>query len=255
MPPLKLNFKKKELKEAGLAKFDDMKLVTQCMKGDGNSKTSVLREYLAYKVYNEITEDCFRVQLLKITYKDIENGKTSKQWGFLIEDTAEMRNRLGATKSEQKRGFEKEAFNHACFYKTAVFQYMIGNSDWDISAGRNIKTVMKDGKVLAIPYDFDFSGLVDASYAMPNGNYEMSSVQERVYMGFKEDLVHLDATLEIFKAKQSDIINLVKDFKVLRMGDRRYVVNYLNSFYNNIETIEYQEKKIASAPKLVSKLD
>ena len=32
MPPLKLNFKKSELKEAGLAKFDDMKLVTQCMK-------------------------------------------------------------------------------------------------------------------------------------------------------------------------------------------------------------------------------
>ena len=29
MPPMKLNFKKGALKEAGLAKFDDMKLVTQ----------------------------------------------------------------------------------------------------------------------------------------------------------------------------------------------------------------------------------
>ncbi len=241
MPPLKLNFKKKELKEAGLAKFDDMKLVTQCMEED--SKTTVLKEYLAYKIYNEITDESFKVQLLKITYKDTKSGNSSKKWGFLIEDTAEMRNRLGAKKSEQERGLKKEAFHQNSLYKTAIFQYMIGNSDWDITACRNVKMITKEEQVLMIPYDFDFSGLVDAAYAMPNTNYEMSSIKDRIYMGFEEDLTNLDATLDFYKTKQSSIKELVKNFKTLRMGDRRNVINYLNSFYNKIDTIKYKTKK------------
>lgn len=255
MPPMKLNFKKKELKEAGLAKFDDMKLVTQCMKDDDDSKAAVLKEYLAYKIYNEITDESFKVQLLKITYKDTKSGNSTKQWGFLIEDTAQMRNRLGVEKAEQKRGLKKDAFNQTSLYQTAVFQYMIGNSDWNITACRNVKMVVEDGKTLMIPYDFDFSGLVDASYALSNANYEMSSVQDRIYMGFEDDLVSLDATLDFYKTKQSSIKELVKNFKVLRMGDRRVVLNYLNSFYDNIDTIEYRTKKAAATPELVSEID
>jgi len=101
MPPMKLNFKKGDLKEVGLSKFDDMKLVTQCMEEDEESGAAVLKEYLAYKLYNGITEESFRVQLLKVTYKDTETQSTSKQWGFLIEDTAQLRNRLDVKKSER----------------------------------------------------------------------------------------------------------------------------------------------------------
>ncbi len=255
MPPMKLNFKKKKLEEAGLAKFDDMKLVTQCMEGDENSKAAVLKEYLAYKIYNEVTPESFKVQLLKITYKDTNSGKKFNQWGFLIEDTAEMRNRLGVEKAAQKRSLKKEAFNQAAFYKTTVFQYMIGNSDWDIAACRNVKMVTKDGKVLVIPYDFDFSGLVDASYAMPNANYAMSSIQDRIYIGFEGDLAGLDTTLDFYKTKQSGIKELVKNFKLLRMVDRRKMINYLNSFYETIDVIEYGTKKAASTPELISEID
>ncbi len=255
MPPMKLNFKKKELKEAGLAKFDDMKLVTQCMEGDGDSKAAVLKEYLAYKIYNEITEESFKVQLLKITYVDTKNGSSTEQWGFLIEDTAQMRNRLDVKKADQERGLKKEAFNQTAFYKTAIFQYMIGNSDWDIIASRNVKMVVKDGKTIMIPYDFDFSGLVDASYALPNANYIMSSIQDRIYMGFEEDLTNLDTTLAFYKTKKANIKDLVKNFKVLRMGDRRSVINYLNSFYDTIDTIEYRAKKAAATSELVSRID
>ncbi len=255
MPPMKLNFKKKELKEAGLAKFDDMKLVTQCMEDDEYSKAAVLKEYLAYKIYNEVTVESFKVQLLKITYIDTNSGSSSKQWGFLIEDTAQMRNRLGAKKTEQERGLKREAFNQTAFYKTAIFQYMIGNSDWDVTASRNVKMIIKDGKTLMIPYDFDFSGLVDASYALPNANYVMTSVQDRIYMGFEEDLTNLDATLDFYKTKKGKIKELVKNFKVLRMGDRRNVINYLNGFYDTIDTIQYRAKKAAANSELVSGID
>ena len=44
-PPIKLNFKKSDLKAAGLATFDDMKLVTQCLEGDDTAKELLLKEY------------------------------------------------------------------------------------------------------------------------------------------------------------------------------------------------------------------
>ena len=66
LAPLKLNFKKSELKAAGLAKFDDMKLVTHCMSSKSDAKALLQKEYLAYRLYNELTENSYRVQLLKI---------------------------------------------------------------------------------------------------------------------------------------------------------------------------------------------
>ena len=84
VPPLKLNFKKSELEKAGLAKFDDLKLVPQCFTGQAAAKESLLKEYLAYKLYNEMSDYSYRVQLVRITYVDVSTGQKDKQWAFLI---------------------------------------------------------------------------------------------------------------------------------------------------------------------------
>ena len=254
MPPMKLNFKKAELKEAGLAKFDDMKLVTQCMEEAG-SKATILKEYLAYKLYNELTPASFKVQLLKITYIDTKTERTIKHWGFLIEDTAQMRNRLTAEKSEKKRGFLAKDFHSENFYLTALFQYMIGNSDWDMIMCRNVKMLNKNGKLLTIPYDFDFSGLVNASYATPNSNYGMTSIQERIYMGYEEDLEHLEATLDYLNTKKKALKSIVKEFKPLPTRDRRAVLTYLVSFFNTSHKIKYRAKKSLGAATVEAQID
>jgi len=255
MPPLKLNFKKSELKEAGLAKFDDMKLVTQCMENTEDNKETLLKEYLAYKLYNQVTEESFRVQLLKVTYKDTQTNSTTKQWGFLIEDTAQLRNRLGAEKSKTERGIAARDFHKSAFYKMTIFQYLIGNNDYDINAGRNLKVVIKDGQYLAIPYDFDFSGLVDASYAIPNPNYGLTSIQERNYMGFEEDLAHLDNTLDFFQSQKNTLKATIKGFKILKGKYRNEVSKYVESFFENIETITYRPKKTLIASKIEAQID
>lgn len=255
MPPLKLNFKKSELKEAGLAKFDDMKLVTQCMEDTDDSKEALLKEYLAYKLYNEVTEESFRVQLLKVTYKDTKTNSTTKQWGFLIEDTAQLRNRIGAVKSKVERGLAATDFNKTSFYKMTIFQYLIGNNDYDISSGRNLKVVIKEGKYVAIPYDFDFSGLVNASYAVPNPNYGLTSIQDRNYMGFEEDLAHLDNTLDFFQAQKKVFKSTVKSFKILKGKYRYEVSKYVESFFENIDTITYIQKKTLIAAKAEAQID
>ena len=69
-PPLKLKFSKDQLEAAGLSKHNDLKLVTHCMEADEYNESLIMKEYLAYKMYNELTPNSFRVQLVRITYQD-----------------------------------------------------------------------------------------------------------------------------------------------------------------------------------------
>ncbi|MEM1121144.1 MAG: hypothetical protein AAGJ18_11900 [Bacteroidota bacterium] len=243
MVPLKINFKKKDLKAAGLKKYDDMKLVTHCVSSKGEAKALLQKEYLAYKLYNEITEYSYRVQLLKINYVDVNSGKKTKHWAFLIEDTAELKDRIGATeKVEQYLNLPRDTFHDGLLKITSVYQYLIGNSDWDLQMGRNLKYFIKDDKVILIPYDFDFSGLVNASYAIPNPNYGIPTVKTRIFLGFPEDATKLKGTLSYFKTKREKLYEVVNAFRVLDESGREDVLFYLNGFYENLNDIVLAQK-------------
>lgn len=245
IPPLKLDFKKKDLIAAGLAKFDDYKLVTHCVEESKQAKELVLKEYLAYKLYNGITDHSFRVQLLNITFIDQKTGDKIKQSGFLIEDTAELRNRIGAEKVKEKINVPYAQFNSAQVRQVALFQYFIGNSDWDLSVSRNVKYVLKADQILAIPYDFDFSGLVDAPYALvANPKLGIHSIKERVYLGFNEDPQMLKESIELLKSKKSTLQQIVKDFKPLKGKARREMLTYLNTFFDNVKVLKMPEVKL-----------
>ena len=237
IPPLKINFKKRELEEAGLAKFDDMKLVPHCVEDKELAKEWILKEYLAYKIYNEITTTSYRVQLLEITYKDIKSGNEDTQFAFLIEDTAELRARIQAEKQKVKFNLPYDQFNHEQIKTVALFEYMIGNADWDLSSAKNIKILNQNDQFIAIPYDFDFSGIVSAGYAIANSSLGIRSVKERIYLGFEQDLEDNAATIELFKNKKEAIFTLVKNFKPLKKSARRDILKYLTSFYENTDLI------------------
>jgi len=231
LPPLKLDFKKKDLTEAGLAKFDDLKLVTYCVNDLEAAKQLLLKEYLVYKMYNEITPQSFRVQLVSINYLDKNTGVVNSQFGFLIEDTAQLRSRLNVSKREKAYGLTKERFNTGQVKVVALFNYMIGNSDWSIQNNRNIKVMDKDEKCLLIPYDFDFSGFVDAPYASVKPEHGIRTTKTRVYLGFKKDVENLKSAKRILKMKQPDFIKIIKDCKWLSSKNRKELVKYINSYY------------------------
>ncbi len=243
MAPLKINFKKKELKAAGLAKFDDMKLVTHCVSGKSEAKTLLQKEYLAYKLYNQITHYSYRVQLLKINYVDVNTGKKTKHWAFLIEDTAELSHRIEATaKVENSLSLPRDTFHDGLLKITSIFQYMIGNADWDLEVGRNVKYLIKNDRVIPVPYDFDFSGLVNAPYAIPNPNFGIPTVKTRIFLGFKEDMKQLKSTLSYFKTKRLEILNTIDKFRVLDVNKREEIIYYIDSFYVTINQIVLGEK-------------
>jgi hypothetical protein len=250
-PPLKLNFKKSDLRAMGLEDYDDMKLVTHCLENPKEGKENVLREYLAYKLYNLLTPYSFRVQLIKIRYED-EDGTFSKvkAYGFLIEDTKEMADRLNGYVIDSFN-LQKEEMALDNFQLQSLFQYLIGNADWDLGMLRNIKVLasFSDEELYSIPYDFDFSGLVNASYAIPNPDYRLFSVRDRVFLGANDELV---PTTTYFLSKEEELLKLCQKTKLLDRESRNDIVNYLYYCFREMENgprdIRFPEDLLQAKP-------
>ena len=233
MPPLKIKFNKEDLSSKGLSNSNDLKLVTQCVEDSKEAKELLLKEYLTYKMYNELTDASYRVQLLKINYVDLHAGDSKTHWAFLIEDTAQLRARLGAKKIKKSADFQLEDLNREATRSAAVFQYMIGNYDWDLLARRNAKLVKTGNEIIPIPYDFDFAGIVDAPYARANSALGIYSRFDRVYLGLEEDQADLTATFMQFKAKRSALISVIKHCKELSFSQRKDMIKYIDTFFQN----------------------
>jgi len=232
LPPLKIFFDKESLEQKGLAKFNDMKIVNYCTENKEIARELLLKEYTAYKMYNELTEESFRVKFLKINYQDTQSKRKLKQWVIIIEDTAEMRDRIGAKKYKMADEIADNNFDTSRIQVTALFQYMIGNADWNMLLEKNTKVVEKEGKVITIPYDFDFSGLVNPPYGTANTLYNLTTLTERVYLGPTGG--NLSSIIKYFNSKKDDFVEIIESDRWLLEESKEVMITYLETFYENL---------------------
>lgn len=234
-PPLKLNFDKDDLVAYGLQKDDELKLVTQCVPGYVG-KDYVLREYLSYQLYNILSPHSFRAQLVKLEYNCTSTGKKEKSWGIILEDKNTLERRLNSEKCGDCYGRPREEFDEQSLGRATLFQYMIANADYSLNQARNLELFRnkESGKLFVAPYDFDFSGLVNASYALPNPDYQQKRVRDRVFLGHSSD-EQLAETIAYFKEKKPEIMAYVDDAKYLAKGSRRDIEKYIESFYDSLD--------------------
>ncbi len=235
-PPIKLKFDKNDLAEGGYKKDNDMKLVTHCID-DYSGKENVLREFLTYKLYEIYSDRYFRTQLLKVNYFDSESKKKMKGIGILIEDNETVERRLNGKVCDECYSIAHDSFYVDNLHITALFQYMIGNADWSMAMVRNVEMMKgeEQDKYFMVPYDFDFSGLVNASYAVPNTNYNQTSIRDRIYLAPCENINELKPYVEYFKSKKDEVLEYIKNFKELSAFSRRDITGYINSFYDSLE--------------------
>ena len=238
-PPLKLNFKKKQMLHEDLKEFDKIKLVRNC-KGGKNYDEYVLIEYLIYKMYNILTDYSFRVRLLDVVYTDTghRKKKSVNQFSFLIEPLDLLAQRLGAVPIEQKHiGAKYLQPNEENIM--SVFQYMIGNTDWSIPGLHNMKIVksrdFNQKEPVAIPYDFDYTGLIDAPYAIPSEKLPIEEVTERLFMGACQEDAQFQKTTELFKSKKEEIYDLFRNFQFLSDKTKKKNLMYLDQFYHLLD--------------------
>jgi hypothetical protein len=238
-PPVRLKFAKKDLEAEGIeTRFNKLKLVTHCVDDKLAGNDNLLKEYLVYQLYNELTPNSYRAQLVKVTYVDAEGKQPKiKRYGILLEDTDEMAARVGGKEIDQM-GVSMDSISDQGEITMALFEYMIANMDWDTKMVRNVKLVALEGKadqMIPVPYDFDFSGLVNASYAIPSGDKGQLSIRDRVYLGEPFDQTYMRAALAHFIEKKPALLKKVKDLKLLSSEARQDVIAYLEGFYKNIE--------------------
>jgi len=248
-PPIKLNFKKGDFLIKSLQDIDKMKMVVVC-KSPSMYHEYLINEYLVYKIYNLITDNSFRVRLLKVDYNDSNKKlKSYSEYAFLIEDTDLLVKRLDAI---ELKGVQINA-NSAETKSTTiqdVFQYMIGNTDWSIPALHNMKLIKLNDhlkpKPIVIPYDFDYSGLVNTEYAIPNDNLPISEVTERLYRGFCRTPEEMQNAFKVFRENKGEILALYENSNFLSKNYKAESLKYLNDFFNIIENPRNALKDISN---------
>ncbi len=232
-PPLLLNFAKSTTpKKSVFWDQNKLKLVTSC-RGD----EYVVHEYLVYKLYNLLTPKSFKVRLVKVIYDDtVKNKSSDPQFGMLIEDEDQMANRNLCT-SVKKNGLRPADTQKNDFLKMAVFQFMIGNTDWSVQYRQNIKLIAPDStaRPITVPYDFDHAGIVRATYANPAPELKLSSTLERRYRGYCiSDMDQFTPIFDIFNQLKSDFYALYDGNPLLGKGYQKQTLKFIDQFYETI---------------------
>lgn len=233
-------------KKSRLSNLKQLKVVVPCEWGTDDEQW-VIREYLVYKLFQLFTEKSFRARLVRFNFDDNSDSiKPYKQYGFLLEDVDDLAKRIDSKEvGEEKIGSEETNRMHTTM--VSIFQYMISNSDWKVPVRHNVKMVRpKDSatvKPYIIPYDFDYCGAVNAIYAEPAPYLGIQKVTDRLYLGFPRTIAEINATLKIFLEKETEVLNTISNFPLLRKKGKEEMLAFIQGFFTIIKD-EASVKKI-----------
>ena len=252
-PPLRLNVRTSDMVGTLFEGQDKLKLVTHCQTGRDEYQRYLLHEYLAYRIYNVLTDVSFRVRLARVTYVDTgRDDDPITSWGFLIEDEEMLATRLGWQVLEVPSILPSD-MDQRQLSIFELFQFLIANTDWSLyqteeaREGRFHNTWYVGfpwGPVMPVPYDFDFSGLVNARYAQPASVTGLRSVRERRFWGVCRPPEHIAAVIPLFEERREAIADLVRTLPGLEQRDVEDTIEYIDEFYDIVLDTSRAEREI-----------
>lgn len=231
-------------------------LTSHCGKGvtAGNSATFtlpdeferyVVNEYLGYRLYNLVTEASLRVRLARIRYVDPNNPRREfTRDAFFAEHFDALAKRLNAEAVPASQ-IDPERMDWQAYDELALFQYMIGNTDWSLSQLENILLLQtSNGRQVPVLFDLDKSGLVNAHYARPRDGLPIAAVTERYFMGYCRETADWDALFAKFSELDPDSMKMLVDTPGLGRGDRRATALFLDRFFEVLDQAETRDSMI-----------
>ena len=244
LPPLRLNFKKGQVKGTLFEGQDKLKLVAPCQHGL-ESQQNLLLEYMAYRTFEILTDYSFGSRLIRLSYVDTDDKL--KSWTdlvFVIETEGDIGKRLGLDKANVARNRFDELDQPATAL-AELFQLMISNHDYSVLEGpddeycchNSVMYAREDAadKRIPIPYDFDMSGLVNAAYAAPPSHLPIRLVRTRFYRGLCQPPEVLDGAVARMLEKKAEILALYQDQPDLSRQSRNRNLAYIKQFYAILE--------------------
>jgi hypothetical protein len=248
-PPLSIDFEREGVAGTVFAGQDRLKLVTLCKSG--SSYEDYLRtEFLIYRLFNLLTDRSFRVRwaTVEYVYTDTRRPRAETSAAFFIEEDREVAERL-AMEVVETESIDRELLDTRYTARLALFQFLVGNTDWAVTGGppgdlccHNGKPLRNaDGRYVVLPYDFDNSGLVNAEYAVPSEVLPIRFVRTRLYRGFCSMNDELDRAIDEIHAMRDSVINILDDPSI-RDRTRDRSLEYIDDFFEIINDREERQE-------------
>ena len=235
--PLRLEFVKEQARKTVFEGHGPLKLGTHCRSDVSLFEQYVLREYTVYRLYNLLTPFSFRARLVRATYVDTARNKTfDARYAMFIEDDDDVARRMSGRISDRPGLLFRNVHADTVQLMT-LFEYLIGNTDMSMKLQHNVRIVETPANVFyPVPYDFDYSGLVDTSYAAADTKlFGIKTVRERLYRGPCKTAAELEPFFARFRAAKADIMALYTALADMTPSYRKDARKYLDEFYRTID--------------------
>ena len=183
-PPLKVEMTKATARNTIFEGNRTLKLASTCRPSRGEYEQYILQEYVLYRMYQALTPWSYRTRLAHVTYQDSTGkAKSVQSWAFFVEDDGDLAQRRNSRRFDTKGAYFDDV-EHQQVGLMQLFAYMVGNTDWSVSGLHNV-TLLRDsvGVVYPVPFDFDWTGAVDARYAFPDKSLNIVNVRSRLWRG------------------------------------------------------------------------
>jgi hypothetical protein len=240
-PPIRLDFKRGDMDGTVFESQNRLKLVSPCKDDKDEYDQYVLQEYLVYRIHNTLTDMSFRARLARMTFVDSSGDKEPfTKWTFIIENDDFLAART-SWKILNLPQVPPEYIDPDQMMRTEVFQYLVGNTDWNpnqpspsdpADCCHNQKNIgSMAGPVFSISYDFDFTGIVDAEYADPPKEVGVRKVRDRINRGWCRASGELQPTFDLFNSKKAEIYAVYDEVSALDPEVKQETIEYLDEFF------------------------
>ena len=244
-PPLWIKIKSKDAKGTVFEGNKKLKVVLPCYTRESGN-ILIIKEFLCYKLYEEITPYSFQTRLANIDLTE-DRGKKNRNFkikGILIEDMKKITERLQARPLANVR-ISPAALNDTSTMRFELFQFMISNTDWSAVFQHNAKLIVHGSdKYVSLIYDFDMSGLVNAPYSVVseiNGEkLDIKSVTERYYRGYCHSPGVMEFVRREFISKEEKLMTIPDQLKgELSDKEIKGIKEYLKEFFIILKNDRY----------------
>ncbi|MEO6580917.1 MAG: hypothetical protein ABIN83_07170 [Sphingomicrobium sp.] len=253
-PPLRVVFNQPPPAGSLFANQRKLKLVTHCRAAE-SFQNYLLLEYGTYKLYNQLTPMSFRARLAQIDYVNDPGRPITSRVGFFLEDIDDVGRRNGMREAKVGERIPVGQLSRPDAARVGVFQYMIANLDWAMQAGppgdsccHNSPLIGRTGASSStfypVPYDWDFSGLVNAPYAVPPDAVDVSSVRQRRYRGFCRHNAEAKVVIAQMRSMQGPLLATFASVPGLSPQLAKKATNFLGGFFVDIATDASAEAKL-----------
>lgn len=251
-PPLKIDFSKTTLAYLGFTKNDKLKLVLPCKLGK-KYQQRLYREHVIYQLYQQVDTLGYRTHLLNVIFED-KGKKKYDLTGFLIEDESDFALRTN-TRVVNSGVIRMEALDRENYVKMAFFQYMILNTDFSVGNKHNLEIIGIPGQIQprAIPYDFDYCGMVNQKYAVPYERLPIYSVREYYFKGQKVNLEEIKMAVEFYKPLKDTFKKIIDDADYLDRKSKKSMQKDIDEFYKRLNQEDKWEKRFIKPKKMLNK--